>query len=262
VLATELTLGDWVTAVGVVLGGLVVAAVIQRVVRRLVVTEEGAHAAGVFLGRMAALVIGIGAVVYGLSGLGVRLAPLLGALGIGGLAIAFAAQAILANLFASVVLQIRRPFKRGDQIQSGDHEGTVIEVNFRTVVLRSFSGERVLIPAAQVLDNPIVNYTARGLRRSTLEVGVAYEADLAEAQRLLQEAARCAEGVLPHPLPEAWVSELGESSVNFAVRFWHAPDQGAMWRVRSAVAMEVKRALDGAEIGIPYRQIEVRFPDQ
>jgi small-conductance mechanosensitive channel len=262
VLATDLTLGDWVAAVGIVLAGLLVAAVIQRIIRRLVAAEDGAHAAGMFLGRMAALLVGVGAFVYGLSGLGVRLAPLLGALGIGGLAVAFAAQSILANLFASVMLQIRRPFKRGDQIKTGDHEGTVLEVNFRTVVLRSFDGERVMIPSSQVLDNAIVNYTARGIRRSTLEVGVAYEADLAEAQRLMVEATRCAEGVLPHPLPEAWVEELGESTVDFSVRFWHAPDQVTMWRVRSNVAMEVKRALDGAEIALPYPQIEVRFPDQ
>lgn len=261
-MSNGLTAQDWFTAAGVVAGALLVAGILQRLTRRSVEREDGGHAVAVFVGRMVALVVFVAGAIYGLSALGVRIAPLLGAVGIGGLAIAFAAQSILQNLFASVMLQMRRPFRRGDQIATGDHEGTVVEVNFRTVVLRTFEGSRVLIPASEVLDNPIVNYTARGLRRTTLEVGVAFDTDLEKAQLVLVQAAREAEGVLAHPSPEAWVEELAESAVQFAVRFWHAPDQATMWRVRSAVAIELKRALDAAGIVIPFPQRVVQFPEQ
>jgi len=85
---------------------------------------------------------------------------------------------------------------------------------------------------------------------------------LEKAQRLMVEAAKGADGVLAHPSPEAWVEEFGESAVRFAVRFWHAPDQATLWRVRSAVAIEVKRALDAAGIVIPFPQRVVLFPEQ
>src|SRR5918911_169522 len=100
-----------------------------------------------------------GGVMYSLSVLGVRLGPLVGALGIGGVALAFAAQTILANFLGSIILQLRRPFRRGDQIATAGCEGTVEDVNFRTVVLRTFDGERVLVPCSQVLSNPITNHT-------------------------------------------------------------------------------------------------------
>jgi small conductance mechanosensitive channel len=257
-----LTWADWVLAAVIVLGSFALGVVVRRVTARLVDgEEEGGSAAATFVGRVLGFLVVVAGLVYGLSVLHVRLAPLLGALGIGGLALAFAAQSILENLFASVLLQVRHPFRRGDQIATVDHEGVVEEVNFRTVVLRTFDGERVYIPCATVLGNPITNHTARGTRRTTLEIGVAYDADLAEAQRLLVEAAARADGVLERPAPAAFVESFGESSVDLVLHFWHAPQQAAVWRVRSAVAIEAKRALDAAGIDIPFPQRDVRFPN-
>jgi small-conductance mechanosensitive channel len=211
------------------------------------------------MGRVfASLVVAVG-FVYSLQVLGVRLAPLLGALGIGGLALAFAAQSILENVFASVLLQSRRPFRLGDQIETNDFEGTVEDVNFRTVVLRSYAGEKVLIPCAQVLNAAITNYTAKGTRRTTLEVGVAYGTDLEVAQRVLLAASASVDGVRPEPAPEAWVEQFGESSIDFALRWWHLPDIATTWRVRSGVAMAVKAAFDEAGIEIPFPQRTLGF---
>ncbi|HEX2850116.1 MAG TPA: mechanosensitive ion channel family protein [Acidimicrobiales bacterium] len=183
-----------------------------------------------------------------------RLAPLLGAIGIGGIAVALAAQSILSNFIASVLLQTRRPFRRGDQIATNDHEGRVEDVNLRAVVLRSFDGEQVVLPAAAVVASPIVNYTRLGRRRTTLTVGVGYATDLRSAQKVIVDAVRRVDDVHPSPPPEALVQELGESSIDLAVRFWHAPEVATMWRVRSEVAIEVKAALDDAGIEIPFPQ--------
>ena len=132
--------------------------------------------------------------------------------------------------------------------------GRVVDVNFRTVVLVSMDGERVLIPAAKVLDEPIVNYTARPRRRTTLDVGVDYGADLRTACRVLHDAALGAEGVLAQPSPEVLVTAFGESSIELAVRFWHGPTIAEMWKARSAVAIAAKDALDAAGIDIPFPQ--------
>jgi small-conductance mechanosensitive channel len=254
-----LTAADWLVAGGILLGAIVISRVVKAVTTRMVDRGDSAARAAQVVGRVFGAVVLVAGFVYSLQVLGVGLTPVLGALGIGGLAVAFAAQSILENLFASVLLQVRRPFRRGDQIATNDIEGTVEDVNFRTVVLRTYEGEKVLVPSSQVLTAPITNFTVRGTRRSTLEVGVAYDTDLTTAQRVLLEAVGAVYGVRPEPAPEAWVEQFGESSIDFAVRFWHAPDIATLWRVRSGVAMAVKTALDGAGIEIPFPQRTLGF---
>lgn len=186
---------------------------------------------------------------------------LIGALGIGGLALALAAQAILANFLGSTILQVRRPFRRGDQILTGSSEGTVVDVNFRTVVLRTFDGERVCVPCTEVLNNPIVNHTALGRRRPTLTIGVGYDSDLEEARTVLSAAVKSVDGVLDQPPPEVWVKGLGESSVELVLRFWDAPDSATLWRVRSGAAVAAKQALDEAGIRLPFPQRTIHLAD-
>ena len=262
VLADSIEARDWIAA-GVILalgiaGGLALRALIGRSLRR---GDSERHTAEALTRGIGWAVIA-GALFWSLSVLGVRLGPLVGALGIGGVAIAFAAQSILANLLASLILQTRRPFRRGDEISTNECEGTVEDVNFRTVRLRTYSGERVLVPCAQVLANPITNHTTLGTRRTTLEVGVAYDSDLAQVREVLLAAAEGADGVLEKPPPEVWVKEFDESAITVAVRFWHDPDQANLWRVRSHVAMAVKGALDAEGIRIPFPQRVLSFASQ
>lgn len=254
-----LTAGDWLLAGAVLFGAIVLSRVVKAVTARMVERGDTAARAAQVVGRAFGALVAVAGLVYALQILGVGLTPVLGALGIGGLAVAFAAQSILENLFASVLLQVRRPFRRGDQIATNDIEGTVEDVNFRTVVLRTYDGEKVLIPSSQVLTAPITNFTAKGIRRTTLDVGVAYDTDLATAQRVLLAAVGSVDGVRPEPAPQAWVEQFGESSIDFALRFWHAPDIATLWRVRSGVAMAVKTALDGAGIQIPFPQRTLGF---
>ncbi|HWH33929.1 MAG TPA: mechanosensitive ion channel family protein [Acidimicrobiales bacterium] len=252
--------GDWITAGIILLGSVVLSRLVQQVAARLIQRGDGAGGdASRFVGRVLAALVVVAGFVYALQVLGVGISPVLGALGIGGLALAFAAQTILENVFASVLLQSRRPFRVGDQICTNDIEGTVEDVNFRTVVLRTYDGEKVLVPCSQVLNAPIVNFTAKGTRRTTLPVGVAYDTDLALAQRLLLEAAASVDGVRPEPKVEAWAEAFGESSIDFALRYWHAPDIATLWQVRSGVALAVKAAFDDAGITIPFPQRTLGF---
>jgi len=258
----NLSLGDWIAA-GLILaagisGGYALRTILSRALRR---GDSERHAAEALARAVCWAVVAVG-VFWSLSVLGLRLGPLFGALGIGGLAVAFAAQSILANFLASIILQVRRPFRRGDQITTNNCEGVVEEVNFRTVRLRTYAGERVLVPCAEVLAQPITNHTTLGRRRTTLEIGVGYDADLEAVRQLLLVAAEQADGVLDKPIPEVWVKQFDDSAVTLAVRFWHAPDQATLWRVRSQVAVGVKAALDRAGIAIPFPQRVLSFMSQ
>jgi small conductance mechanosensitive channel len=257
---TAVTALDWLLAALILAAAIVLSRVIKAITARMVRAEDGSGSvAAQVVGRLVGIVVVIGGLVYALASLGVTLGPLLGVLGIGGLALAFAAQAVLENTFASILLQVRRPFHRGDQIATGEIEGTVEDINFRTVNLRTYAGERVLIPCSEVLNNPIVNFTERGTRRTDLEVGVAYDTDLRRASDVLLRAVSMVDDVHGRPPPEVWVEGFGESSIDFVVRFWHAPDQASLWRTRSAVAMAVKRSLDDAGITIPFPQRTIGF---
>jgi small conductance mechanosensitive channel len=260
-LARSVSGWEWARAGAVLTAGLVLGQLLRLLLARRVGCNDSEPRAAVVVGRAAGTLVAVGAFVYALGILGVRLGPLLGAIGIGGIAVALAAQSILANLIGSVILQIRRPFRRGDQIGSCDQEGRVEEINFRTVVLRSYDGQRVFLPSSKVVEAPIENYTALGRRRSCLEVGVAYGTDLRTAQRVITEAAASVTGVHHSPSAEALVAGFGESSIEFDVLFWHAPDMLATRRVRSAVAIAVSEALDEAGITIPFPQRVLHFFD-
>ena len=253
------TAREWLVAAAIAVVGLIAARIVRSLVSRAAGGDDGPGAAAEAVGRVVGLALASFSLVYALGVVGVRLGPLVGALGIGGLALAFAGQSILANFLASVILQLRHPFRRGDQIAVADCEGTVDDINFRTVVLRTFDGQRVMVPCANVLATPIVNHTTLGRRRTTLSVSVAYDTDLDQATKVLREAVQHVDGVLDRPRPEVWVEEFGESGIAVVIRFWHAPDIATLWRVRSAVAVAAKRALDDAAISIPFPQRVLRF---
>ena len=253
VVSDPITWQEGVEALLAFLAGIVLAAVVRRVMVRAI-DREGDRHIGRVVGRFISVVIaGVGA-VYALGLLGVRIGPLLGALGVGGIAIAFAAQDILQNFIAGVMLQIRHPFRVGEQIGTGDHEGVVEDVNLRTTVLNTYDGLVVYVPNAEVLKHPIVNYTRTPMSRTSLTVGLPYDVDLQRARKVLLQACLDTEEVQPSPPPEVWVEEFADSSINVAVRYWHPADIASRWRVRSAVAISLKAALDAADISIPFPQ--------
>ncbi len=238
---------------------LVAAVVVRRLAVRLLDRGDSDRRVGRLTGRFLSVVVVIIGLVYVLGILNIQIGPLLGALGVGGIALAFAAQDILQNLVAGVLLQIRRPFRVRDQISSGDFEGTVIDVNLRTVEMTTYDGLTVYLPNAEVLKAPIVNFTRTPLNRTSIEVGLAYDTDLDQAREVLLAACQGAEGVADTPEVEVWIQSFGASAINCAVRYWHASDIASRWRVRNAVATAVKRGLDGVGIVIAFPQQTLWF---
>lgn len=255
-----ITSEQWITAgltlVGFVVVALVLRAVLERVIRRT--DTEGQIAS--FVARMVRNVVALVGIVYALDALGVSIGPLIGALGITGIAIAFALTAILENVFASVVLKTRKPIKVGDQVTVHESSGTVEEINFRTVVIRNFDGEKVVLPSAMVNNDVMVNHTDRPVRRTVLPVGVAYGTDLAHAQAVILQATQGVQSVLETPAPQAWVTTFNDSSIDFDVRYWHESDILSMFRTRSDVAMAIKSAFDAQGIEIPFPQRVITLP--
>lgn len=255
----DVSVNQILLAVAVFVGSIVLAGLLRVVLVRALDRGDADKYVGRLLGRFLSLVVVAFGAVYALGIADIRIGPILGALGVGGIALAFAAQDILENLVAGVLLQVRRPFRVGDQISSGDYDGTVKDINLRTVKLTSYDGLTVYLPNADVLQAPIVNYTRTPLSRTTLTVGVSYDADLETARQVLLAACRSVEAVPDDPPTEVWVEEFGDSSINLSVLFWHKADIASLRRTRNDVAVSVKRHLDDAGITIPFPQRTLWF---
>lgn len=190
-----------------------------------------------------------------------RPGDLLAGLGITSVAIGFAFKDILQNWLAGVFILWRRPFQVGDQIRTKEHEGTVENINVRSTMLKTYDGERVVVPNSDVYTSTILVRTAYGIRRVRFTVGIGYGDDLETARDAIRQVLERTEGVLSEPPPLAHVVELAPSSVNFNVYFWTAAEQANVVRVSDRVATAIKQALDGAGIDIPYPHSVVLFHD-
>lgn len=183
-------------------------------------------------------------------------------LGITSVAIGFAFKDILQNFFAGLLILWRRPFKVGDQIRVRDFEGTVEEINMRSTRLKTYDGERVILPNGDVYTSSILVRTAYDKRRLKFVVGIGYPDSIEEARQVIHDVLNGVEGVLADPAPWVYVSELAGSSVNLTVYFWVKPQQANTLRVSDQVATSVKLALDKAGIDMPYPHTVVLLEQQ
>lgn len=183
---------------------------------------------------------------------GLRLGDIIATLGLGSVAIGFAFQDIFKNFLAGILLLIQEPFRLGDQIVVGDYEGTVEQIDIRTTQIRTYTGERVLLPNSQVFTSAVLVRTAFSARRTDLAVGVDYNTPLSKASSVLQKMIAEVEGVLSEPAPEIDLVSFGDSSIDFVVRYWTVPEKREVRHVQTRVILAIKQAFDRADINIPY----------
>ncbi len=204
------------------------------------------------LTRYAIVVLGF-IVALGILGLQKTVFSVLAGAGVVGLAIGFAFQDLAANFIAGIVMGLRKPFDVGDIIRTNDHMGTVRAINLRNTLLETFSGQLVIVPNKEVFENPLVNYSAEGLRRVEIEVGVAYDSDLERAAAIVREAVEHLDFLAPDTDVTVVAEEFGGSSINFTVRYWiEYPGEVGYPAARHAGIVAIKKAFDEHEIDIPF----------
>ena len=236
--------------------GLALAGIARRALAR---TRADRVVVGLLL-RMVRVAVVFGSVLIALAVAGVPVGSALAGLAVIGVAVGLAVQGILENFIAGVILSFRRPFGAGDQIRTGDFEGTVEDIDLRVTRLVDYDGQQILVPNRDVYTNPLVNLTRRGRRRTTVVIGIDYRDDHDEARRVIRGALEGVDGVLDSPAPEVLLTELGESSVNFEIRYWTAPQIAMVRGVQDKVLSAAKRAVEEAGLTIPW-PIRTLVPD-
>lgn len=192
----------------------------------------------------------------------IKPADLLATLGIGSVAIGFAFRDILQNWLSGLLILYRQPFRQGDQIASGGFEGTVERIKARATLIRTYDGQRVVIPNSDIYTRTVIVRTAFPARRSEYDVGIGYGDDVEDACRVILETLATVEGVSPDPAPDALPWALDSSTVNIKVRWWTDPRQTSVVKTRSRVIAAIKRALSERGIDLPFPTRVVLFHDQ
>jgi len=210
-----------------------------------------------FIGNIVYALLLVFVVLAALDQLGVNTTSALAVLGAAGLAVGLALQGSLSNFAAGVMLISFRPFKAGDFIEAGGVSGVVEAIRIFSITMRTGDNREVIVPNGQIYGSTIVNYSARDTRRIDLVFGIGYDDDIKQARDIMFEVMAKDERILKDPAPVILVSELGDSSVNFAVRPWVA--SGDYWTVRSDLLENIKAAFDEAGISIPYPQRDVHL---
>ena len=192
---------------------------------------------------------------------GVRAGDIFAGLGIGSVALGFAFKDVLQNLFAGFLILLYRPFHIGDQIKVKDYEGTIEDITVRATKMKTYDGERVVIPNSDLYMNAVLVRTAFPSRRTKVIVGIGYDEDLEKARRVMLNVLKTTEGVLENPAPDVDVVELADSSVNMRALFWSSPVQTNVRKTTDKVISGIKKALDAEGIEIPFPQRVLQFTD-
>ena len=150
-----------------------------------------------------------------------------------------------------------RPFKVGDVVSAGGTTGKVFEIGLFTTIFDTPDNRRIIVPNNEIFGGTIENVSHHATRRVAVSVGTDYGADIDKAREVMLAAAKATENVLGDPEPAVVLTGLGGSSIDWSVRVWvNAADY---WGVMDALTRNVKVALDDAEIGIPFPQMDVHI---
>jgi len=249
---------DVVAAIAIIAGAAGIAALVRRYTTKwLTSIKDLPEEAGAALGRVAGYTVLLAGILLALPYLGFDTQPVMILLVIVGLLLFFGGKPLMENFSAGIVLQARAPFGVGDLIRHGDHLGIVTEIDGRATVLVTPDGETVRITNSAMLREVIVNLSAEGARRSTVDVGVAYGTDLDRAVMVLRDSVDGLDSVLSTPAPLIGVAAYQDSAILLQVRYWHAPMATDEIIARDEVMRAIARALEKAGIVIAFPQRDV-----
>ncbi len=244
-------------AVVILFVGRWVAGIISRWVQKAMARTNSNEALLRFVSNLAYYAVLAFAVVAALERLGVQTASFIAVLGAAGLAIGLALEGALANFASGVLILLFKPFAIGDLVEVGEVLGNVEDIQIFSTILVTPDNKTIIMPNGQITGGHIVNYTKRGSLRVDMTFGIGYSDDLLKAKKLLEEILAEDERVLTDPAATVTVSELADSSVNFAVRPFVAVNH--YWDVYFAIHEAVKLRFDQAGISIPFPQQDVHL---
>jgi len=254
-------LGDWalklILALIIYVIGKWVANRVTKLVRRLMQSRAQDPTLVNFLSNVVYAILLTAVILAALDTLGLPITSLVAVVGAAGLAVGLALKDSLGNFASGVMLVTFRPFRQGDFVEAAGISGKVEEVRIFNTVLTTPDNKQITIPNGLIYADAITNYTANDTRRVDMVFGVDYGDDLKRAREVLTRICADHPLVLQEPATSIFVLNLGDSSVDFAVRPWAKTND--YWTVWGDLLETGKRELEAAGCSIPFPQRDVHL---
>ena len=192
--------------------------------------------------------------VVALGQFGIQTTSIIAVLGAAGLAIGLALQGTLSNVAAGIMLLLLRPFGVGDWIEANGISGTVQEIGLFSTQIDTFENVYISVPNSSIWSSIIINHSRHKVRRMDIDIGIAYEANLDEAEKALM--ALCADKrVHDNPSPQFLVVAYGDSAITVRLRLY--ADYSQFFQLNWDLNRRLKETLEAHNIEIPFPQLVI-----
>ncbi len=217
----------------------------------------------VLLGQVARFSLIVAAFLIAISSVGIDLSTFAvvgGAIGVG---IGFGLQKVVSNLISGIILLLDRSIKPGDVIEVGETYGTVDSLGARCTSVITRDGTEWLIPNEDLITQRVANwsYTSKFVRRR-VPIGIAYDADVDLATRLVLEAADETARVVSDPQPKCLLTGFGDSSIDLELRYWLEDPEEGIGAVTDAVLRRVWKKFQEHRVEIPFPQRDLTLKNE
>ena len=235
--------------------GLWIAGAVSKAAQKLMAARKFDAALQSFLGSMISIVLKILVVITALGTLGIEMTSFVAILGAASLAVGMALSGTLQNFAGGVMILIFKPFKVGDVLQAQGYTGSVAEIQIFNTILKTPDNKTIIIPNGGLSTSSMVNFSTEPRRRVDWTIGIGYGDDVDKARAVIKGMIDADKRILQDPAPAIVVSELADSSVNFAVRAW--VEAGDYWGVFFDMNENVYKTFGKEGLNIPFPQMDV-----
>jgi small-conductance mechanosensitive channel len=205
------------------------------------------------VGFVLRLMIWVILILIALQNIGVNISTFIAGLGIGGIAVALAAQNILGDLFASFVIVLDKPFVIGDFIIVNEYLGAVERIGLKTTKIRSLSGEQLVFSNTDLLKSRIRNFKRMYERRVVFTIGVLYQTPYEKLSEIPKMIRNIIESKGAVRFDRAHFKEYGDYSLKFEVVYWvHSPDYNIYMDIQQAINLDIYKQFQDAGIEFAY----------
>lgn len=189
--------------------------------------------------------------------IGIKATSFIAIIGAAGLAVGMALQGTLQNFAGGVIILIMKPFKVGDYISGGGHEGFVKEIRIFNTYMLTFDKKVIIIPNTELATSTLINYSKEEVRRVDIKIGIAYGESVSKAREVLLRLSKENPYVLQDREAVVVVNKLNDSSVDLTLRTWATVDN--YWQVYEGMNEIVYNAFNESGISIPFPQVQVHM---
>jgi small-conductance mechanosensitive channel len=227
--------------------------------KRIQKAEELTPSLRVLLGKILRIALIVFAVMLGMQLLSIDLTALTVLSGAVGVGIGFGLQKVVSNFISGMIILLDESIKPGDTITLGETFGWIRELRARFVSVVTRDGREYLIPNEDFITTQVINWSfSDNFVRLDVPFGVAYDSDPHQVIEVAIDAAAAVDRVeTRHNRPVCWITEFGDSSINFLLRFWIDDPQQGLTNIRGKVMLALWDAFKEHDIRIPFPHREV-----